>query len=96
MEWLDRIKYVGIGVAVVATVPILIGFGTAGIGAGTVAAGLQATIGNVAAGSSFATITSWGMSGYFVTTAIGGAATAGATQVVQAVVPKKSGPENLI
>jgi hypothetical protein len=55
MSWLNHIKNVGIGVAVVATVPILIGFGTAGIGAGT-----------VATGSLFATAISWGMSGYSV------------------------------
>ena len=45
----------------------LLGFGTAGVVAGSAAA-----IGNVAAGSLFATMTSLGMQGIFAGTAIGG------------------------
>ena len=50
-----------------------LGFGTAGIVGGSVAAGIQATIGNVAAGSIFAVCTSLGMSGVFASTAAVGA-----------------------
>ena len=53
----------------------LFGFGTAGVVAGSLAAGTQAAIGNVAAGSLFATLTSWGMTGALTTTAAGGGIT---------------------
>ena len=53
----------------------LFGFGTAGVVAGTAAAATQAAIGNVAAGSLFATMTSLGMQGIFAGTAIGGGIT---------------------
>ena len=49
----------------------LFGFGTAGVVAGTAAAATQAAIGNVAAGSLFATMTSLGMQGILTGTAIG-------------------------
>ena len=54
----------------------LFGFGTAGVVAGSLAAATQATIGYVAAGSLFATLTSWGMTGTLTTTAAGGGVTA--------------------
>ena len=54
----------------------LFGFGTAGIAAGSLAAATQAAIGNVAAGSVFATLTSWGMTGAFTATTVGGGITA--------------------
>mmetsp|Transcript_16181 Transcript_16181/g.27118 ORF Transcript_16181/g.27118 Transcript_16181/m.27118 type:complete len:114 (+) Transcript_16181:96-437(+) len=47
----------------VAVAPYLIGFSSAGVVAGSVAAATQASIGNVAAGSLFATTTSYVMSG---------------------------------
>ena len=50
------------------SIPALVGFGTAGIAAGSTAAGIQAGIGNVAAGSIFACLTSLGMKGAFVAT----------------------------
>ena len=53
----------------------LFGFGTAGVVAGTAAAATQAAIGNVAAGSLFATMTSLGMQGILTGTAIGGGIT---------------------
>ena len=53
--------------------PILAGFGTIGIGASSFAAGIQAGIGNVVAGSWFAIMTSLGMTGVFATTAAVGA-----------------------
>ena len=78
MSFLGKIlKYTAIGgaaVATVATLPILLGFGSAGIVAGSVAAGIQSAIGNVAAGSAFAWLTSLGMTGTLATTAtVGGA-----------------------
>ena len=54
----------------------LLGFTTAWIAAGSAAAAIQAGIGNVAAGSLFAGMTSLGMTGAFTTTAIGGGITA--------------------
>jgi hypothetical protein len=65
-------------VAVVCAVPILAGFGTAGIGAGSVAALWQSAIGNVAAGSLFASLQSLGATGTFVTGASSGLGVAGA------------------
>ena len=39
-------------------IPITIGFGTSGISAGSTAAGIQSSIGNVSAGSLFSILTS--------------------------------------
>ena len=73
-------KKFGVGVAVaggviagVALLPITLGFGTTGIVAGSVAAGIQSVIGNVAAGSVFAVCTSLGMTGVFASSAAVGA-----------------------
>ena len=55
----------GLGLLGAYAVPTLIGFGSTGIVAGSIAAGIQSAIGNVAAGSIFATLTSWGMTGTF-------------------------------
>jgi len=73
-------KKIGIGAAIaggvitgVALIPITLGFGGAGIVAGSVAAGIQAAIGNVAAGSVFAICTSLGMTGVFASSAAVGA-----------------------
>ena len=61
---------VGVGfIAGTALLPATLGFGTSGIIAGSVAAGIQSAIGNVAAGSTFAICTSLGMKGVFATTA---------------------------
>ncbi|KAK0636470.1 hypothetical protein B0T17DRAFT_519208 [Bombardia bombarda] len=71
------------GVAIVASPAILMspllglaGFGANGVIGGSIAAGIQAMIGNVAAGSAFATLTSAGMGGYGAATvaAVGQAA----------------------
>ena len=62
----------------------LLGFGTAGVAAGSVAAAAQSSIGNVAAHSVFATMTSLGMKGAFVATAIKGGAVAAAGAVAKA------------
>ena len=73
-------KKIGIGAAItggvittIALIPIGIGFGTAGIVGGSIAAGIQAIIGNVAAGSLFAVCTSLGMTGVFASSAAVGA-----------------------
>ncbi len=57
---------------VAASVPILMGFGTAGIAAASIAAGIQSGIGNVAAGSLFAFFQSLGASGILASTAVAG------------------------
>ena len=57
----------------VASIPIIMGFGTAGIVGGSIAAGIQAMIGNVVAGSLFAVCTSLGMTGVFASSAAVGA-----------------------
>ena len=59
---------VGCAIAGVALLPASLGFGTSGIVAGSIAAGIQSAIGNVAAGSTFAICTSLGMKGVFATT----------------------------
>ena len=59
---------IGFGLLCIGGIPILIGFGTSGIIAGSIAAGIQSLIGNVAAGSIFSTMTSFGMKGYFCCT----------------------------
>ena len=62
----------GVAVATIGTAPIIAGFGTVGIAAGSKAAGIQSLIGNVTAGSLLAICTSFGMRRVFVrTTAVG-------------------------
>ena len=69
-------------VALAASVPILMGFGTAGIVGGSIAAGIQSAIGNVAAGSLFAIFQSAGAAGTLATAAAAGGATAAVSGVV--------------
>jgi len=59
----------------IASVPILFGFGTAGIAAGSAAAAVQSSIGLVKAGSLFASLTSLGMKGIFAKVAVSGVST---------------------
>ena len=71
----------GIGIAGgvaagIALVPIALGFGGAGIVAGSAAAAIQSGIGNVVGGSLFAICQSLGMTGFFTTAAASGAAVA--------------------
>ena len=75
----------GGAVAVAASVPILMGFGTAGIVGGSIAAGIQSAIGNVAAGSLFAIFQSAGASGILASTALAGGTTAAAASGVAVV-----------
>ena len=75
----------GGAVALAASVPILMGFGTAGIVGGSIAAGIQSAIGNVAAGSLFAIFQSAGASGILASTALAGGTTAAAASGVAVV-----------
>ena len=72
-----------------------VGFGTGGIVAGSMAAGIQSTIGNVAAGGLFATVQSAAAGGAVATVGLGmkGAGVAGlaATAAGAKILPKKGG-----
>jgi hypothetical protein len=59
---------------VVSAIPIIAGFGAGGIVVGSVAAAAQALIGNVSAGSVFATLTSWGMKALYAKGVVSGTA----------------------
>ena len=48
----------GTVITAIGLAPIVLGFGTVGVGAATTAAAIQSSIGSVAAGSWFATMTS--------------------------------------
>jgi hypothetical protein len=80
-NWLCHVPKVlligGIVVAAPCVVASLAGFGAAGIVGGSVAAGIQSGIGNVAAGSAFAILQSWGATGLFLNGASAGAAAIG-------------------
>lgn len=66
----------GIAVAGVFAAPIILGFGTAGVAAGSTAAAIQSGIGCVQAGSAFSTMTSLGMQGILAKGAATGVGTA--------------------
>jgi hypothetical protein len=75
------------GVGLGATVA---GFGAAGIAVGSIAAGIQSSIGNVAAGSLFATMQSLGATGTtFSAMTTGGIAVTAGSATVAAVQGKK-------
>jgi hypothetical protein len=72
----NSLLFIGSTILFFSGLPILAGFGTTGIVGGSLAAFIQSVVGNVAAGSYFATFTSIGMQGYFITGAwIGGITT---------------------
>lgn len=77
-NWIRRAGWImagaGATVGLVAAVPVVMGFGSAGIVGGSVAAGIQSGIGNVAAGSMFATLQSLGATGTLMTGVYGGGA----------------------
>ena len=84
---LATLAMIGGGViATVGLVPIALGFGTAGVVAGSIAAATQSSIGAVAAGSTFATMTSLGMTGVFSTLAGVGSTLAGAGAAIAALL----------
>ena len=68
-------------------IPMAIGFGTAGIAAGSIAAGIQSSIGAVTAGSTFATMTSFGMTGLFSSLATVGTGITGIGAAIGALIP---------
>ena len=74
-------------IAAAGFIPIALGFGAAGIVAGSVAAATQSSIGAVAAGSTFATMTSFGMTGVFSTLAGVGTAITGTGAAIAALIP---------
>ena len=76
----------GGALAAVGLVPLAIGFGTTGVVAGSIAAAAQSSIGAVAAGSTFATMTSLGMAGVFSSLAGVGSALAGAGAAIVALL----------
>jgi len=89
----------GVVIAVGASIPIILGFGTAGVASGSIAAGIQSTIGNVAAGSLFAITQSAAASGTFVTAAVCGGAAAGTGAIIEATNNKEEtaqGTESII
>ena len=82
-------KVVG-GAALLVAAPYVLlpvlGFGSGGVAAGSLAAGVQATIGNVAAGSMFAALQSAGAAGvsWLTTAAVAAAGAAGGAGVAAA------------
>ena len=73
---LTGVAIVGGIAAGVAVIPIALGFGTAGVVGGSIAAGIQSGIGNVVGGSLFAICQSLGMTGFFTSAASTGATVA--------------------
>ena len=62
---MSLLRKIGLGLICIGAIPILIGFGPTGIIGSSIAATIQSFIGNVSAGSIFATMTSMGMTGFF-------------------------------
>ena len=84
---LGTIAMIGGGaIAAAGFIPIVIGFGTEGVVAGSVAAATQSSIGAVAAGSMFATMTSLWMTGVFSTLAGVGSAITGVGAAIAALL----------
>ena len=77
----------GLVIGALGIIPMAIGFGTTGIVAGSIAAAIQGSIGAVTAGSTFATMTSLGMTGVFSSLAGIGTAITGAGAAIAALVP---------
>ncbi|KAJ6592711.1 hypothetical protein B0H19DRAFT_1365097 [Mycena capillaripes] len=80
---LGSLGLIAVGIVLIVNPLVLIGFGSLGPIAGTIAAGWQAAIGNVAAGSLFALLQSIGMV-HAVTIPVVGVAVAGGGAVVLA------------
>ena len=88
MVLLGTLTIVGGGViAATGFIPIALGFGGAGIAAGSVAAATQSSIGAVTAGSAFATMTSLGMTGVFSSLATVGTGITGIGAAIGALIP---------
>lgn len=100
-SWFDKekaLKYTkwgGVAVAGACAVPMVAGFGTGGIVLNSFAALWQSSIGNVVAGSAFATLQSLGATGVFAAGATAGATATTGALVAEKVSKKKSeGNEN--
>jgi hypothetical protein len=76
----------GGAVAGVFCIPIVMGFGTGGIVAGSIAAGIQSSIGNVAIGSMFAFAQSAGATGTFAAIAGSGAVVGTGAGITAAII----------
>ncbi len=85
----QTLKILGGIVCVGALLPIFIGFGTVGIAAGSLAAGIQSIIGPIEAGSLFATLTSLGMTGTLAGTSVAGGVVGTAGHVIEVTSPKE-------
>ena len=82
-EMTEAVIAAGAIVATLSLAPIIVGFGTVGITAGSTAAAIQSGIGCVQAGSWFATMTSLGMQGTFVYGTAGGVSVAASATSVK-------------
>eukprot|EP00090_Calanus_glacialis_P029266 TRINITY_DN46984_c0_g1_i1.p1 TRINITY_DN46984_c0_g1~~TRINITY_DN46984_c0_g1_i1.p1 ORF type:complete len:127 (+),score=39.91 TRINITY_DN46984_c0_g1_i1:52-381(+) len=86
--WFTKTKVagavVGAGAAIVAPYAVLagLGFTAKGVAAGSLAAGIQAGVGNVAAGSAFAAAQSIGVAGFSAATTVCTTAICAATGAV--------------
>ena len=74
-------------IASIGLIPMGLGFGTLGITAGSIAAGIQSSIGAVTAGSTFASMTSLGMTGVFSSLATVGTGITGIGAAIGALIP---------
>ena len=83
----------GVGAAALATAPILLGFSASGVVAGSLAAGFQAGLGNVMAGSAFACLQSLAATGTLGAVQLAGGAAA-AAGIAMKVVPKEEREES--
>ena len=77
----------GGAIAAAGFIPIALGFGGAGIVVGSIAAATQSSIGAVTAGSTFATMTSLGMTGVFSTLAGVGSTITGVGAAIASLIP---------
>ena len=74
-DWMDVAGIIGGLFCVIPLAVTFVGFGPSGIVAGSTAAAIQSSMGNVAVGSTFAALQSMGTSGLLVKTAVLGGAT---------------------
>ncbi len=87
----------GIVVGGLFLLPMFLGFGVVGIGAGSAAAAIQSTIGNIAAGSWFATFQSLGATSALTTGALtgtGAAAIGGGVKLLTEEADEKNKTKN--
>jgi hypothetical protein len=89
------LKYGGLAVAGACAIPMVAGFGTAGIVGGSLAAITQSSIGNIVAGSAFSILQSLGATGVFAAGTAAGGSAAGAGYISERLSKhKKTSEEN--